>query len=482
MSSTSTRTTRATAATTQAAAPTAAAAATGGSPTRNLGPPPLTGGTGGGGGGAGGAPGGGGGGAPPGGGGGGAPPGGAGGGGVGAVQPAFALTPSQAVQGPIDYGTRHGQRLYENNTSPLSMTYDLEAEKLLLFLDMVKERSNTANWAFTAAIPMAGGGVGDFFDNFGSISVDTLRNYANTFVGTPSRRAQDSLQMYHCLHASLTDETRIRVNDKREHFMVTPAGGASTPEGLMYLKAICATAQVDTIATTTQLMKTMASLDYTMTSQDSNIKEFNMIVNRTRTQLLGRGERLTDSQLLVYLFKGYLACQDKSFVAYINGLKDQYEDGRYQTNPNALMTIAHNKFDLMVEAGQWKEGSAEEKQIVALKASFEKLSKTLTKTKKKAKKEKQKPDSPSDEEKHNDGKKKKKEKKSKYPAWKLKPPGPNEPETKTANGKTYHWCKHHQMWAAHLPSKCEMGKKQQEGLQPNTSALAAINDDDDRSV
>ena len=480
MSSTSTRTTRAAAAaTTTAPAPAATATTTtGGTPTRNPGPPPPMGGAGGGGGGA--PHGGGGGGA--GGGGGGVPPGGGGGG--GAAPPAFALTPSQAVQGPIDYTTRHGQRLFENNTSPLSMTYDLEAEKLLLFLDMVKERSNSANWAFTAAIPMAGGGVGDFFDNFGSISVETLRNYANTFVGTPTRRAQDSLQMYHCLHGSLTDETRIRVNDKREQFMVTPVGGgASTPEGLMYLKAICATAQVDTIATTTQLMKTMASLDYTMTSQDSNVKEFNMIVNRTRTQLLGRGERLTDSQLLVYLFKGYLACQDKGFIAYINGLKDQYEDGRYQTNPNALMTVALNKYDLMVEAGQWKEGSSEEKQIVALQASFDKLSKALTKTKKKAKKEKQKSDSSSDEEKQNDGKKKKqKDKKSKYPAWKLKPAGPNEPETKTVNGKTYYWCKHHQMWAAHHPSKCEMGKKQQEGLQPNTAALAAINDDDDRSI
>ena len=65
------------------------------------------------------------------------PPDGAGG--AAAVPPAdplFALTPSHAVGGWINYATLQGQRLYDaSNIAPLALEYDLDPGQLLLFLN-----------------------------------------------------------------------------------------------------------------------------------------------------------------------------------------------------------------------------------------------------------------------------------------------------------------------------------------------------------
>lgn len=74
-------------------------------------------------------------------------PGGPPGGGAGGPPPQvpnppamFALTPARAVQGLIDYTTRHGQRLYEMATQPLETKFDSKPDKLCLFVASAQTR------------------------------------------------------------------------------------------------------------------------------------------------------------------------------------------------------------------------------------------------------------------------------------------------------------------------------------------------------
>ena len=64
-------------------------------------------------------------------------------------QPTFALTPSKAIQGIIDYSTKFGATIWNNNTKPLSEKYNLDPKTLSGFLALVKERVEVAGWDMT---------------------------------------------------------------------------------------------------------------------------------------------------------------------------------------------------------------------------------------------------------------------------------------------------------------------------------------------
>ena len=66
--------------------------------------------------------------------------------------------------------------------------------------------------------------------------------------------------------------------------------------------------------------------------------------------LTARGE--SSSDVMVNLFKGYLAAPDKEFSAYIKQKKNSYEEGQ-DLQEEDLMTMAENKFKSLVRAGEW---------------------------------------------------------------------------------------------------------------------------------
>lgn len=434
-----------------------------------------------------------------GGGGGGVPPDGGGGGGgggppaMGQAQPApviqFALAPSQAHQGLIDYKSRVGQNLYASNTAPLEMTFDCSSENLLPFIRTINNRAQEASWTLTRQVPM-NGMFYDLFRNFGMITVAALTALANTFINTETRAAQDSFQMFYCLHASLTDEARNRVHAARaETYMLPMANGNVFPEGMLYLKAITQTAQVDTMATVNKLSKQITSLDELMVASDNNVDQFNLEVNSILTGLAAREVPIDDRQMVVNLFKGYKACSDKTFGRYVESLYDGYDDGTRTFTPDGLMELALNKYNGLLGEDNWMAETAEQKEIVALRAEVTTLHKRLDNKKKAKSDKKAKGDS--------DKKKKKKRKdgddkggdskKGKYPAWKLVAPEANAPKTKEVKGKTFYWCKHHKLWTAHKESDCEKGKhgsnnNTNDALRPDVAALNANTGDDDSSI
>ena len=491
--------TRAAAATT---APTGAAATTGATTTTGLprpptprgaaaggagGDPPPPGGGGGGGGGDGAPP-------PPGDGAGdGAPPPPAADGAPVPMEPIFALTPSHAVGGWINYASRQGQRLYDANIAPLELEYDLDPGQLLLFLKSVQERATAANWACMFAIPH-NGHPRSFFAHFGSMSLQQLQQYAGTYVGTPTRAAQDSMQAFTCLKASLTRDAAIRVTDRASDYTIN-----GTTDGLCMLKVICTRAQVDTVATTAKLLGALGTLDELMIRVGSNVRTFNLSFNGILLQLMGRGEHIPDRQQIVFLFSGYLATEDQQFRAYMQGLKDQYEDGRYQAEPDTIMTAALNKYDLMTEAGKWQDPPESDKKMIALQAQVVDLQQKIDAEKKRTSggTSGNPPDAASATAKGtNTGQQ------PQYPAWKKVPPTSDTPKengyhVRTDKKTKQYWCPFHSMWTAHFPGKhangCKKNPENQDNgaspptatppLRSNPAALAAIEgSDDDRSI
>ena len=79
--------------------------------------------------------------------------------------------------------------------------------------------------------------------------------------------------------------------------------------------------------------------------------KLNKYIKQLLTNLNARGEVTND--LLVNLFKAYLAVNDKEFFGYNDAKKDGYVEGKEFT-PDELMNLAANKFKLLKESGKWE--------------------------------------------------------------------------------------------------------------------------------
>lgn len=416
----------------------------------------------------------------------GGPPGG-GGGGAGGPPPQvpnpqaiFALTPSGIVQGFIDYSTREGQRLYETAKAPLEDKFDCKPELLRQFVESFRKRAISADWLPTLQVPVNGFNH-DLTEHYGLLTFDQIRAHAISYINTETRNFQNAYQIYECLYATLTQEARTKVSTRFNDYNV-----GNKPDGLLYFKAIIATAQVDTPATISQIRYKLMNLAQHMQNIGSNIQQFNIDVQTYVLALEARGHSTSD--LLVNLFRGYKSASDETFRKYICDREDDYNDGTLlNLTPEKLMSLAVNKYRTLVDDNVWNQQSPQHKQIVALNAQIQKLigdknkSPSSTTTNKDAK-----PNTTGGKGKGNKGNKDRK-----YPDWKYKAPSGNEPKAKSIKGKQFYWCKHHELWCEHTEDQCRKaqgntaaknkpteGNKETPKLHINRNLAALATDDD----
>jgi hypothetical protein len=75
---------------------------------------------------------------------------------------------------------------------------------------------------------------------------------------------------------------------------------------------------------------------------------------------------------MINLFKGYQNARDREFVHYIKQKRDNYDDGA-DMQPETLMTLALNKYEMISKMDQWNAKTQEQEQIVALTAELGKI-------------------------------------------------------------------------------------------------------------
>eukprot|EP00978_Attheya_sp_CCMP212_P039026 scaffold198911_cov69-Attheya_sp.AAC.1 len=144
--------------------------------------------------------------------------------------------------------------------------------------------------------------------------------------------------------------------------------------GPLFLYTIIKKAAINTRSTTTHVRTSLSSLDRYILTIDCDIHLLHLYVKGLKKDLAARGE--TSSDILFNLFKGYAAVKDLDFKEYIKAKKSAYEDGTLDLEEEALMDIAQNKFDALVQDGTWNRPTKEQEQIIALTATIENMAKS----------------------------------------------------------------------------------------------------------
>jgi hypothetical protein len=250
----------------------------------------------------------------------------------------------------------------------------------------------------------------NYIRNYGVFDTQTLIQDASTYHPSSvhqTRAAQDSYQLWSCLHASLSKTGRSKVTLRESEYQIQ---GESV--GILLLKLIISKSALESTATTMSVRHRLNALHEYIVTIDYDIPAFNLHVATLLETLSSRSQTSTDT--LTNLFKAYKKVDDAEFVRYINQKECDYEEEKLpDLSPESLMVMAENRYGVLKDKGVWRSLSAERQEIVALTARLQKAEGTFNK----------KPDKDKAGGKAKDGKgKPKRDRKRKDIPWLSEPP------------------------------------------------------------
>jgi len=362
----------------------------------------------------------------------------------------FARNPAAASVQALDFRSSNDTKIYKAATEGIKPEFDVNSEGLHLFLATLQPKMQQYGWLDSIFMVPAdpaqpNENLTSLFIAYGTISLDQVTAFSNSFVLTPTRASQDSEMLFHCLWNSLSDKGKAKMHLHRAKFQVD-----GQPCGLLLFKIITRESLNTTNSTLRVLLEKITNLDKLIGTLHHDIEAFNTQVKQTRDDLTAMGKE--SDTLLATLFKAYKAVPDPEFQRYIRSIQDRYDDGE-DTTPDQIMAKTLEKYHRMKEEGQWKTKSPDQERILALEAQFKKFHKpgnTKTGSDNKPVNKETKPDEKARRQK---------------PDWMTVAPKPGEKPTKTVDSKEYHWCSKHKSWGRHKASECQ-GKGIKDAAKP----------------
>ena len=368
---------------------------------------------------------------------------------------AFALTPALAVDGVIDMTTTEGAKLYREGSKAIE-TDDLIScgpQDLYRALKLIEMRAGEYGWSkeqsgilWIPRDPQDPNSECDLITkSHGMISIETIKEFEETYLGTETREAQDNHMLYQAIMKGLSKEGKNKILLKKEEYTVD-----GTPSANLLIKILVRECHLDTNATVSTIKNNLSKLDEYMVEVGYDISKVNDYVQSNIQELETRGEESRD--IILNLFKGYSNAKDSRFRSYIQTKKDLYDEamGEPPFNFNQLMVLAENKYKTMKINGQWNAPTEHDKELVALKAEVKRLEKGRAGKKE----EKQGKTKPKDQ--------KKKKRKSTKPDWMVNNERPDDiNETRMWRDTKYYFCctetggKCGGMWRVHIPTECK---------------------------
>jgi hypothetical protein len=214
----------------------------------------------------------------------------------------------------------------------------------------------------------------NYIRNYGVFDTQTLMQDASTYHPSSvhqTRAAQDSYQLWSCLHASLSKTGRSKVTLRESEYQIQ---GESV--GILLLKLIISKSALESTATTMSVRHRLNALHEYIVTIDYDIPAFNLHVATLLETLSSRSQTSTDT--LTNLFKAYKKVDDAEFVRYINQKECDYEEEKLpDLSPESLMVMAENRYGVLKDKGVWRSLSAERQEIVALTARLQKAEGTF---------------------------------------------------------------------------------------------------------
>lgn len=400
----------------------------------------------------------------------------------------FALAPGLVEDQVIDFGTAYGMRFYQSATSSLygsgETKFNSEPGNMNAFLSKIDMRAQEQGWSEICSIPEDTEDEDNdtfysLFDEYGRVSLEQVTNHAETFVGEPTRNAQNSYMMFNCLAKSLDEDALNKMAAWEDDYYV-----GQVPVGPLFLKVIIRETVVDNNATVRSIRTNLRNIDEYLPTIGNDITKLNVQVKQWVKDLNARGARTED--LLDNLFRAYKKHPDTGVHVYVEHLESQYDSGEGNITVNRLMHLVANKFETRKVEPDYEKGMAEDEKILALQAMEARFDQKFDKVMQ-CMETKLIPDGNN----AGGGRQRNSGGRGKEP-WMTVKPTQSEVSAgyvKTVKGKEWKWCSYHGYWCAHLSEACrdkerlqkekENGNSNKKGSKMLKAAAALMMEEDE---
>jgi len=161
----------------------------------------------------------------------------------------FALSPALNNQGPIDYATPEGIKLWRGAIKPLAKElFTLKPHRFKLFLSTLTKQTMVYSWENILNIPFDAAALGrlthSLLTHYGQVTLQQVKAHTATYINMQTRVAQNNLLLYTCLAASIAPETKAKAMLFQQDYHE-----GQTPIGAAYLKILIWETNIDTRST-----------------------------------------------------------------------------------------------------------------------------------------------------------------------------------------------------------------------------------------
>lgn len=375
------------------------------------------------------------------------------------VPAAFASCPGRHNSARIlNFDRKIDSSIYKNGCKSVydgEMRFDGTAKNLTMFITLLRKRSEGLAWCdssnpqqiilFNVTLP---GGTAttpvNVITQYAMIKIEELSLQCARFmtgVDREERANQNNHMMAECILSSLTPECQLKLTQYEKEYTI----GGTICAALLF-KVLMRMSTMDSVATIKSLKADLLGLPAFAAKNGGDVPMILAKFVETRNRLRAAGVEVDSTQ--DNLFAALTSNPVEKFAQYISLKEDAHDDGSAPMSADDLVIVAQQKFNLMVDRGEWAAESKKKDELVAMQAMINDLKGKLTLT------DKTKAAAGGG----NDANTKKtgKEFQKKDEAWKKVPPAAGEPRTKKIKDRDFNWCEHHMAWVMHSPCDCRL--------------------------
>ena len=373
---------------------------------------------------------------------------------------AFALNPGTAVGSTVlDYiGNKAHNKLYNETIKCLfadpKNKFDMLSDQIQTLLNLASIR---LQMVCSLMLMLFGRNLCECHAQF---SLAQMKAKALTYMGTPTRLAQDDSSFAQMLWNSISDNAVTAMSLRAADFTVN-----GMTSGLLLFKSLLINSRVDATHDPMLIRRQMTELVDLIRSLGHDIRKFNLQVRSYQSQLAACGQTFPD--VTTFIYEAYLDHPSEQLVRFVEMIQDKGRMTPPGHSADQLMDEVQLKKDAMDQAEKLKAlKNTKQDEVVALKAQVDTLTKSVNKFKRQAKSDK-KSSNPSPS--NSDGKGKHKRNPAKpFPDILNTTPAPTNPNVpKIIDEVKYWWCTVLKKWCKHSPDECRLKDKGSDKQMPD---------------
>jgi hypothetical protein len=208
----------------------------------------------------------------------------------------------------------------------------------------------------------------NIISEYGQITMSKLQTECETFCLSTGpcymeRALQNNQMMAECIMKMLSASAHaclLPFRNKVEHNYVVYA--------LLLHKKVTALTTIDSVATIKTLRSNLREITMYCATVKGDIELLHSYFDTNYSQIIAFGATVNDP--VDILFTAYSVVLCALFRLYIKNKADQYTNGMATFTHEELILLVTNKYNLLVQSGEWGAKSLEEEKIIAMQAEF----------------------------------------------------------------------------------------------------------------